>query len=150
MAVQNPTITILNTQDTGFDVALSAMLNRAILGNPEINQVVEGILSDVRERGDAAVLDYTRRFDRFEADSMAGLCVTREQMELSLKRLPLSQAEALKIAAGRVRSYHEKQKQGLLAISGSRRLCIRGRKSPHWTELEFTFPAVKQITPPRC
>lgn len=112
MAVQNPVITVLNTQDAGFDVALKAMLNRAILGNPEINRVVEGILSDVRQRGDAAVLDYTRQFDRFEADSMMDLCVTRAQMELSLKRLPSSQAEALQLAADRVRVYHEKQKQG--------------------------------------
>lgn len=112
MAIQNPTITVLNSQDADFDVALKAMLNREILGDPETNQVVEGILSDVRRRGDAAVLEYTRRFDRFQADTMGDLCVTREQMELSLKRLPASQASALTIAAERIRVYHEKQKQG--------------------------------------
>ncbi|OGT72012.1 MAG: histidinol dehydrogenase [Gammaproteobacteria bacterium RIFCSPLOWO2_02_FULL_57_10] len=112
MSQEKLQITRLDTRDADFDSALRGMLNRAILGNPELNRTVEGILADVRQRGDAAVLDYTRRFDRFDADSMAGLTVSREQMEISLQRLPAVQANALKEAAARIRVYHEKQKQG--------------------------------------
>ncbi|MGB4247386.1 MAG: histidinol dehydrogenase [Pseudohongiellaceae bacterium] len=112
MSQEKLQITRLDTRDADFDSALRGMLNRAILGNPELNRTVEGILADVRQRGDAAVLDYTRRFDRFDADSMAGLTVSREQMEVSLQRLPAVQANALKEAAARIRVYHEKQKQG--------------------------------------
>lgn len=112
MSQEKLQITRLDTRDGDFDSALKGMLNRAILGNPELNRTVEGILADVRARGDVAVLDYTRRFDRFEADSMAGLTVSREQMEISLQRLPAVQSNALKMAADRIRAYHEKQKQG--------------------------------------
>ncbi|MDP1930010.1 MAG: histidinol dehydrogenase [Gammaproteobacteria bacterium] len=112
MSVDKLHITRLDTRDADFDNSLKGMLNRAILGNPELNRLVEGILTDVRERGDSAVLDYTRRFDRFEATSMAALTVSREQMEISLQRLPAVQASALKAAAVRIRDYHEKQKQG--------------------------------------
>lgn len=107
-----PVITTLRSNDDGFDAALKTRLNRAMLGNTELNALVGSILEDVRTRGDAAVLEYTRRFDRFEAASMHDLCVTRQQMEISLQRLPQSQAAALRSAAQRIRDYHERQKQG--------------------------------------
>src|SRR5699024_2337099 len=107
-----PVITTLRSSDDDFDAALNAGLNRGMLGNPELNQVVEAILHDVRERGDAAVLDYTRRFDRFDADAISDLCVAREQMQTSLQRLPQTQGDALRRAAERIRDYHERQKQG--------------------------------------
>jgi histidinol dehydrogenase len=111
MSADKPQITHLDTRSPDFDSQLKAMLNRAMIGNPETNRTVENILSDVRQRGDAAVLEYTRRFDRFDADSIADLSVTKEQMEISLRRLPATQVNALKAAAERVRIYHERQKQ---------------------------------------
>lgn len=111
MSADKPHITHLDTRSPDFDSQLKAMLNRAMIGNPETNRTVENILSDVRQRGDAAVLEYTRRFDRFEVDSIADLSVSKEQMEISLRRLPTSQVNALKAAAERIRIYHEKQKQ---------------------------------------
>lgn len=107
-----PVIPTLRSNDKDFDAALKARLNRAMLGNAELNAVVSGIVEDVRTRGDAAVLEYTRRFDRADVESMSELCVTREQMEISLQRLPQSQASALRSAAQRIRDYHERQKQG--------------------------------------
>jgi len=107
-----PVIPTLRSNDKDFDAALKARLNRAMLGNPELNAVVSGIVEDVRTRGDAAVLEYTRRFDRADAEAMSELYVTREQMEISLQRLPQSQAAALRSAAQRIRDYHERQKQG--------------------------------------
>lgn len=111
MSTDKPQITQLDTRNPDFDAQLKAMLNRAMIGNPETNRTVENILSDVRQRGDTAVLEYTRRFDRFEADSIAELTVSKAQMEISLERLPESQALALKAAAERIRVYHERQKQ---------------------------------------
>ncbi|MEK7258933.1 MAG: histidinol dehydrogenase [Pseudomonadota bacterium] len=111
MSTDKPQITQLDTRNPDFDAQLKAMLNRAMIGNPETNRTVENILSDVRQRGDTAVLEYTRRFDRFEADSIAELTVSKAQMEISLQRLPESQALALKAAAERIRVYHERQKQ---------------------------------------
>jgi len=107
-----PVIPTLRSNDKDFDAALKARLNRAMLGNPELNAVVSGIVEDVRTRGDAAVLEYTRRFDRADVEAMSELYVTREQMEISLQRLPQSQAAALRSAAQRIRDYHERQKQG--------------------------------------
>ncbi len=85
MSTDKPQITHLDTRSPDFDAQLKAMLNRAMIGNPETNRTVENILSDVRLRGDAAVLEYTRRFDRFEADSIAELTVSKAQMEISLQ-----------------------------------------------------------------
>lgn len=111
MSTELPVITRLDTRSSDFDAALRAMLNRAMLGNPQINQTVSGILADVASRGDAAVLEYTQRFDRVAAQSMADLTVSRDQMQISLDRLPQSQSMALRDAASRIRDYHERQKQ---------------------------------------
>ena len=68
------------------------------------------IISDVRARGDAALLDYTRRFDRLDAASVAALEITRSQMHSAYESLPTAQSDALGTAAARVRNYHELQK----------------------------------------
>ena len=67
------------------------------------------ILDDVKTRGDAAVLEYTRRFDRVEASSVAQLEFTRDEMRRALRALPPLQRDALEQAAARVRGYHERQ-----------------------------------------
>ena len=72
---------------------------------------VTDILAQVRSRGDEAVLEYTRRFDGLDAQSMDSLRVSREQMLASLESLEPAQRAALEVAAERIRSYHEKQKQ---------------------------------------
>jgi histidinol dehydrogenase len=68
------------------------------------------ILANVRTLGDAAVLDYTRRFDKLEATNMAQLELPRDVLKAAFKGLPPEQRGALEQAAARVRSYHEKQK----------------------------------------
>ena len=65
----------------------------------------------VRERGDDALVEYTRRFDGLDVASMADLILPRERLELALTRITPAQREALEKAADRVRSYHERQKQ---------------------------------------
>lgn len=112
MSVLMPNIRFLDSSDESFSSDLNAMLNRAILAKPELNAIVEAILKDVRSTGDKAVLEYTQRFDKFEASTIDELEVSREQMVVSLERLPVSQRQALEQAAQRIRLYHEKQKQG--------------------------------------
>lgn len=74
-----------------------------------IDQVVAGILHDVKTRGDAAVLEYTGRFDKLEAASMADLEMSAARLKQAFDDLPVAQREALQQAAERVRVYHEKQ-----------------------------------------
>jgi histidinol dehydrogenase len=65
----------------------------------------------VRERGDAALVEFTARFDGLQVGSMADLILPRERLELALTRITPAQRAALEKAADRVRIYHEKQKQ---------------------------------------
>jgi len=76
-----------------------------------IEQRVADILADVQRRGDAAVLDYTARFDHLQADSVAALELTAAELQAAFDGLPAVQRDALQAAARRVRQYHEAQKQ---------------------------------------
>ncbi|MEQ1657219.1 MAG: histidinol dehydrogenase [Hylemonella sp.] len=76
-----------------------------------IEQRVAEILADVRMRGDAAVLEYTARFDGLPATSMQALELTQAELKTAFDGLPAAQREALTAAAQRVRSYHEAQKR---------------------------------------
>ncbi|HSR02114.1 MAG TPA: histidinol dehydrogenase, partial [Methylophilaceae bacterium] len=99
----------LSTADQDFDVALKALLAFETAQDDRIDQVVAEILKDVKERGDVAVLEYTNRFDKTSAKSIAELEINHDELEASLLALPSDQREALQEAADRVRSYHEKQ-----------------------------------------
>ncbi len=93
----------------GFEAQLSALLAFEGAQDPAVDAAVAGILDDVKRRGDAAVLEYTRRFDRVAAASVAELEFTRDEMQRALAGLPAARRSALEQAAARVRSYHEKQ-----------------------------------------
>lgn len=99
----------LNTQDTGFDAELKALLAFETAQDDSIDQVVANILKDVKSRGDEAVLEYTNRFDKTNAQQLAQLEIPHAELHAALNNLPPAQREALQAAAGRVRSYHEKQ-----------------------------------------
>jgi histidinol dehydrogenase len=100
----------LATTDSGFDAALAARLHWSADTDAGIEQAVEGILADVRERGDAAVLEYTRRFD-MQADAMAQLELKPAELKAAFDSLPAKQRDALEAAAQRVRSYHVAQRK---------------------------------------
>ena len=95
--------------EPGFETQLAALLAFEGAQDPAVDAVVAAILDDVKRRGDAAVLDYTRRFDRVEATSVAALELKHEEMQRALTTLPAASRGALEHAAARVRSYHEKQ-----------------------------------------
>jgi len=101
----------LATTDTDFAARLAALTEWEAGLDAEVEQTVAGILKDVRSRGDAALLDYTARFDRLQLASAAELEISRERMEAALAAIPAAQREALEQAAARVRSYHEHQRQ---------------------------------------
>ncbi|MCC2675132.1 MAG: histidinol dehydrogenase [Ramlibacter sp.] len=100
----------LRTTDGGFDAALAARLHWSADTDAGIEQVVADILADVRKRGDAAVLEYTNRFD-MQAGSLAALELRRSELKAAFEGLPAKQRDALETAAARVRSYHEAQKK---------------------------------------
>lgn len=99
----------LATSDSAFEVELRELLARDSAQDAAIDEAVAAILADVRARGDAALLDYTRRFDRIEVASAAALEVPRAALEAALANLPPAQRDALESAAQRVRAYHERQ-----------------------------------------
>src|SRR5262249_61822510 len=104
--------------------------------DPAIEQTVEGVLSDVRTRGDAALLEYTARFDQLRVSDVAALEITPREMQTALDSLPEEQRAALTEAASRIRAFHQRQFE-LLSRSD-------------WTETEAAGPVtVKRITPPR-
>ncbi|MBF5055252.1 histidinol dehydrogenase [Alcanivorax sp. 521-1] len=103
--------TRLDTHDSDFIERLSALTAWSEERDEEVGERVRAILRDVAGRGDAAVVEYTNRFDRREAESLADLTVERDQLEAALARLPAEQRDALQAAAERVRDYHERQKQ---------------------------------------
>lgn len=101
----------LNAADTDFARHLDHLLSWESVSDDGVNQRVLEIIQAVRERGDAALVEYTQRFDGLEVASMADLILPRERLEVALTRISPAQREALEVAAERVRSYHEKQKQ---------------------------------------
>ncbi len=101
----------LNTQDAGFEAAFAQRLHWSADTDAAIEQRVADILADVQQRGDAAVLEYTQRFDGLAAASVAELEITQAELQAALDSLPAAQREALQAAAGRVRRYHEAQKK---------------------------------------
>ncbi|MGA4319575.1 histidinol dehydrogenase [Ectopseudomonas hydrolytica] len=101
----------LNAADQDFARHLDHLLSWESVSDDGVNQRVLEIIQAVRERGDAALVEYTQRFDGLEVASMADLILPRERLELALERISPAQRQALEVAAERVRSYHEKQKQ---------------------------------------
>jgi histidinol dehydrogenase len=100
----------LATTDSGFDAALAARLHWSADTDAGIEQAVANILADVQKRGDAAVLEYTRRFD-MQASAMADLELKPAELAAAFASIPAKQRDALQQAAARVRSYHEAQKK---------------------------------------
>ena len=99
----------LRTADAGFEADFQRVLHWSAETDAAIEQRVASILEDVRARGDAAVLEYTARFDGVQAATMAELELGRDELARALEQITPSQRRALEAAAARVRSYHERQ-----------------------------------------
>ena len=101
----------LSTADTDFEARFTQRLHWSADTDAAIGTRVAAILDDVRQRGDAAVLEYTARFDGLQAASVAALELTQADFKAAYDALPQAQREALQAATARVRRYHEAQKQ---------------------------------------
>ncbi|MBA1271945.1 histidinol dehydrogenase [Stutzerimonas azotifigens] len=101
----------LDAADPDFLRDLDHLLSWESVSDDGVNQRVLEIIAAVRQRGDAALVEYTQRFDGLEVASMADLILPRARLERALERITPQQRAALETAAARVRSYHEKQKQ---------------------------------------
>jgi histidinol dehydrogenase len=99
----------LSTCDPDFDTRLAGLLAFENTQDEHIEDTVAAILREVKARGDDAVLEYTRKFDRLAARSLAELEVGKADLERALAALPGPQRAALEQAAARIRAYHERQ-----------------------------------------
>jgi histidinol dehydrogenase len=101
----------LSTASPTFDADFQQRLHWSAETDEGIEQRVADILADVRQRGDEAVLDFTRRFDGLVVERMADLELGADELRRAFEGLPAEQRHALQAAATRVRRYHEAQKQ---------------------------------------
>jgi histidinol dehydrogenase len=103
----------LDSSHPQFTADLHRLLAFESATDEAIEHAVAGILADVKARGDAAVLEYTNRFDRVNAQSVAQFDLPQAELDAALAGLPAAQRDALQFAAGRIRAFHERQKQEL-------------------------------------
>ena len=101
----------LDSRAANFSARLTELTRFGAQDDPAVDQVAATILADVKARGDAAVLDYTGRFDGWKPSTMAALQPSSDEIQAALHRISAPQRDALQAAAARIRSYHEKQKQ---------------------------------------
>lgn len=123
-------ISELTFQQADFWDKLADLLAWEGVSDATVTETVKNILADVKKRGDAAVVEYSQRFDRVKASSMAELEIPVERAAAALAALPAEQRQALQQAAERIRSYHQHQKQ----------------ESWHYTEADGTLLG-QQVTP---
>ena len=99
----------LATVDADFTAKMDALLAFEGAQDDGIERTVIGILADVKVRGDAAVIEYTNKFDRLTVSGMADLELNKAELQAALDGLPAEQRQALEAAAHRIRIYHERQ-----------------------------------------
>jgi len=109
--MHQPSITRLDAAAPDFQARLARLLAFSDSTDSGIQNAVTEILGAVRARGDAAVMEYTARFDRLSVRQMADLEITQAELEVTKANLPLRLLKALEQAAERVRLYHERQRQ---------------------------------------
>ena len=99
----------LDSLDAGFLDTLGRLLAFESATDTRIEDAVSEILAGVKAGGDAAIIEYTRRFDQLDVAAMSELELPRNELEAALAGLPDDQRTALQVAAERVRSYHQRQ-----------------------------------------
>ncbi|KZK91713.1 Histidinol dehydrogenase [Pseudovibrio sp. W64] len=99
----------LSSKSEGFEEEIRALLGSKRETSEDVDHIVRDILRDVEMRGDAAVLEYTNKFDRMSAKSMDELKVTEAEIEAAVAQIPAETLEALQLAHDRIRSHHRKQ-----------------------------------------
>lgn len=98
----------LSTIDADFEKDFSALLTQKREDAPDVDAAVAGIITDVRQRGDAALIELTSRFDHFDLTAET-LAFSKREIEDQCKKVSQSDREALVLAAERIRAYHRRQ-----------------------------------------
>ncbi len=101
----------LNTSQADFDLQLSKLLAWESVSDKRVADIVDDILQQVKIRGDAAVLEYTNKFDRRDVKTINELIVSQSELKQALTKISSEQKTALEIAAQRIRDYHQHQLQ---------------------------------------
>lgn len=99
----------LDARNADFTTQLDRLLAWESVSDAQVQQRVTAIIADIRARGNAALLEFTARFDRFEVANIEQLILGADAIQAAFDRLPTPQQEALQIAAERVESYHRHQ-----------------------------------------
>jgi len=100
----------LDVNQAGFAQELDQLLAWESVSDAKVNGIVDEVIARVRTEGDAALVEYTNRFDRTSATSMQELELGQARLQQALDDLPAEQRQALEVAAQRVRAYHERQR----------------------------------------
>ncbi|HTR57302.1 MAG TPA: histidinol dehydrogenase [Casimicrobiaceae bacterium] len=100
----------LDSSSPDFDASLARLTGFDAAQDESVDVAVAAIIADVRTRGDAAILDYTARFDRVRASSVAALVLSSAELESAFTTLAGWHREALELAAHRIRAFHERQR----------------------------------------
>ena len=100
----------LSTTDGDFDAQLEQLLAWESVSDDAVNDVVKQVIADIRSRGDLALMDFTNRFDGWEAKVPSDLAVSVERLKQAWEGLSAEQQQALQHAADRVKAYAEHQK----------------------------------------
>jgi histidinol dehydrogenase len=104
-------ITELDANQSDFEQRLSALLAWDSVSDHKVHDAVTDIIHNVRTRGDAALVEYTQKFDRLNVAYPGALVVSQERLQQALEAIPTPQLKALEMAAHRIRVYHKHQKQ---------------------------------------
>ncbi len=98
----------LDSTDANFEAGFRNLLSMKREDSPDVDHVVAGIIEEVKARGDAAVIDFTKRFDRFDVTAQT-LCISDSEVDVQISKVSSVERNALELAAQRIRAYHEKQ-----------------------------------------
>ena len=152
MPLNAPPLRRLDATGPDFEAQYRALFARMADENAEIDARAADILRDVQQRGDAAVLDCTRKFDRLDVPDMAALEISQAELQAALAAITPEQRDALEVAATRVRRYHERQLQqvGRAGNTATKTARCSDRRSRRWTAWASMCPAARPPIPPRC
>src|SRR5262245_30606067 len=98
----------LDLADPSFDVAFARLLDEAREAAEDVDDAVKAILADVRQRGDAAIAELTKRYDRVEL-TPARFRVTEAEIDAAVKACKRETLDALALAADRIEAFHRRQ-----------------------------------------
>ena len=101
----------LSSQHEDFDSQLSSLISWESASNKDVNKIVDEIITEIQNKGDEALLNYTLELDLVKVNSISDLIISKEKLKKSFDDLDDMQKNALTISADRIKSYHQKQLQ---------------------------------------